>query len=664
MNPLLPDLLSLAPASTPPGAALPPLPAGGETIGLDFAGLLDAALPAPSTQSPSGPAAPLPVTAPVPGDPPLPQEPATGIAPLAGLAQPVPTGRSLPLPGTSLPVVVVPERALAAAPLAPVPSESAPGAEAAPMAPVAGDMAEPERPAVVADAPALPELPAPSADAQPRPARAAGPPAAVRSKPEDARPGLAPIAAVPPLPEALPAEGAAATAPLPQAASATPERLPVAVRRDLLLRREAASLAALPEASGAETSALGSARAIPVPVPGAPPLDAADGEETDLAASLEAVALPPVPSAPAPSAVALPVPASAPPPPLATLPVAARAAQRNAAPIAAAAMPRATSASPGATLVPPLPDTPSTPVPASAAPSASSPTAPLPAAPAVAATAFAGAGGEAPPVTDPALPAAPAPAGPASPPAPRAPAAPQPTHVIAPDPAVFASLAEVLGPASPDLAPADPAGPETVAGGAASATSATASPAPAPAPTALAAAAGPAQPAHAPEPRAAAPGPHQQSTIDQVGDLREALRSARPAMTLNHAEFGAVSLRLEAGGSEGWRAVLASRDPGFVPAIQAALDARAVQAAAASSDSAQNGGNFLGHSGTGEHRSGSSPSGGQGASQPYLGQSGGRDGEAAPDHRRPSTAAALAARAEAEDGGPGSAAPHAGGLFA
>lgn len=152
------------------------------------------------------------------------------------------------------------------------------------------------------------------------------------------------------------------------------------------------------------------------------------------------------------------------------------------------------------------------------------------------------------------------------------------------------------------------------------------------------------------------------SGIDQAGSLREALREARPAMMLNHAEFGAVSLRLEAGGSEGWRAVLASRDPGFVPAIQAALAERAVAAAAAgaSADTASHGGQNTGH----DHRSGSSPSGGQGSSQPYLGQSGSRDGQPAPDQRRPSTAAALAARAEAEEGATRQAAAHPGGLFA
>jgi hypothetical protein len=164
---------------------------------------------------------------------------------------------------------------------------------------------------------------------------------------------------------------------------------------------------------------------------------------------------------------------------------------------------------------------------------------------------------------------------------------------------------------------------------------------------------------------ARAPTPQLESTIAQVGDLREALRSARPEMTLRHGEFGFVALRLEQTGAQDWRAVLASRDPGFVPAIQAALAERAVAAASASADSGQ----FLGQqgggqNGTSDQRYGASPNGGQGGSQPYLGHSANRDGEAAPDHRRPSTAAALAARAEEGEEVSGSPAGQKRGMFA
>lgn len=154
-----------------------------------------------------------------------------------------------------------------------------------------------------------------------------------------------------------------------------------------------------------------------------------------------------------------------------------------------------------------------------------------------------------------------------------------------------------------------------------------------------------------------------ESTIAQVGDIREALRAARPAMTIQHAEFGAVSIRLEPAAPDQWRAVLASRDPGFVPAIHAALETRAIAAAADTSA------NFSGHSGahqngTQDQRYGASPNGGQGSPQPYLGQSGTRDGEAAPDHRRPSTAAAIAARGGSEADDAAAATPGSGGLFA
>lgn len=162
-----------------------------------------------------------------------------------------------------------------------------------------------------------------------------------------------------------------------------------------------------------------------------------------------------------------------------------------------------------------------------------------------------------------------------------------------------------------------------------------------------------------------APTPQIESAIAQVGDLREALRSARPEMTLRHGEFGFVALRLEQTGAQDWRAVLASRDPGFIPAIQAALADRAVAAVSASAVS----GPFMGQpgggqNGTSDQRYGASPNGGQGGSQPYLGHSANRDGEAAPDHRHPSTAAALAARAEEGEAASGSPAGPTHGLFA
>ncbi len=239
-------------------------------------------------------------------------------------------------------------------------------------------------------------------------------------------------------------------------------------------------------------------------------------------------------------------------------------------------------------------------------------------------------------------------------------------------PAMTGAAAAAL-PAEIEATPAPALGAVPVADGsglAAAPDTLTAGSAPAPANLAAAPLAA-APPAERPvDPRAAAAnaGPQIESAIAQVGDIREALRAARPAMTVQHAEFGAVSIRLEPAAPDQWRAVLASRDPGFVPAIHAALETRAIAAAGdtATNFAGQNTGSQNGapQNGTGDQRYGASPNGGQGSSQPYLGQSGSRDGEAAPDHRHPSTAAALAARGESEAEDTAALAHGPGGLFA
>ncbi|PKP62606.1 MAG: hypothetical protein CVT87_05960, partial [Alphaproteobacteria bacterium HGW-Alphaproteobacteria-9] len=205
----------------------------------------------------------------------------------------------------------------------------------------------------------------------------------------------------------------------------------------------------------------------------------------------------------------------------------------------------------------------------------------------------------------------------------------------APAPATAALLAESAP--APAAAAAPATAPTTQA-----ATAAAAPLAPTPAAIAVADSA---------EPRA--PAPQQESTIAQVGELREALRAARPEMTLRHAEFGFVSLRVDATGSEGWRAVLASRDPGFVPAIHAALADRAI---AATADSAGTH-NSAGQNGQSDQRYGPSPNGGQGSSQPYLAQSSNRDegSQHNPQQRQPRTTETVATRAgdaDAQHGDP------------
>ena len=189
---------------------------------------------------------------------------------------------------------------------------------------------------------------------------------------------------------------------------------------------------------------------------------------------------------------------------------------------------------------------------------------------------------------------------------------------------------------------------------------AAAQPAPSSAPAVPLATAPAATPAPAERNELRAPSTNQESTIAAVGEIREALRAARPEMTLRHAEFGFVSLRLEPmmAGQQDWRAVLASRDPGFVPAIQAALAERAVSAAAATDSAGTGTGTNMGQNGTSDQRYGSSPNGGQGSSQPYMGHSPDRDegGSAPRNGRQPNTTDAVAGRAgdaDAEQTDPG-----------
>jgi hypothetical protein len=132
--------------------------------------------------------------------------------------------------------------------------------------------------------------------------------------------------------------------------------------------------------------------------------------------------------------------------------------------------------------------------------------------------------------------------------------------------------------------------------------------------------------------------------VEQMADTREAARALRPELTVRHAEFGSVVMRLEAGASD-WRATLSARDPGFAPAVQAALAERTVTAVSESgpgsnasshkgsdtpsqsgSQSSQNTSNFssgFGSSAGGnEARYGSSTGSSQGSAQPYLGEEG------------------------------------------
>lgn len=69
--------------------------------------------------------------------------------------------------------------------------------------------------------------------------------------------------------------------------------------------------------------------------------------------------------------------------------------------------------------------------------------------------------------------------------------------------------------------------------------------------------------------------PALEQSIEQLVQLRESTRAARPEILMRHAEFGLVNVRVEAVASD-IRASLSARDPGFVPAVQAMIAERAL----------------------------------------------------------------------------------------
>ncbi len=154
--------------------------------------------------------------------------------------------------------------------------------------------------------------------------------------------------------------------------------------------------------------------------------------------------------------------------------------------------------------------------------------------------------------------------------------------------------------------------------------------------------------------------PQQDAAIDQIADLQGAARASRPEMLLRHAEFGTVSIKVEGSGPQDWRAVLASRDPGFVPAVQAALTERMIAGATATDLS----GNTPGQNPSSDPRYGSSPGSGQGSSQPYMHHQQGRD-EGAFGHERGQSERSTRSSADGGDeAAQDPAATHNRGLFA
>lgn len=150
------------------------------------------------------------------------------------------------------------------------------------------------------------------------------------------------------------------------------------------------------------------------------------------------------------------------------------------------------------------------------------------------------------------------------------------------------------------------------------------SPAPSHAPAAPAAPPPTLQPPAPLDPRTDVRPPVQlENTIEHLASAREAGRSASGDVTLRHHEFGAVNMRLEVAGGD-LRAVLAARDPGFVPAIQAALAERTVAAgqdASATAAGGQNNGRGSEQSSSHQGSQSGSHPGSQSGSQGWSGAS-------------------------------------------
>ena len=76
--------------------------------------------------------------------------------------------------------------------------------------------------------------------------------------------------------------------------------------------------------------------------------------------------------------------------------------------------------------------------------------------------------------------------------------------------------------------------------------------------------------------------------IDHLQQQRDLGRQARGDLQVRHAEFGLVAMRVEASDGD-VRATLSNRDPGFAPAVHAALSDRAITATADSQPTGQRG---------------------------------------------------------------------------
>lgn len=129
--------------------------------------------------------------------------------------------------------------------------------------------------------------------------------------------------------------------------------------------------------------------------------------------------------------------------------------------------------------------------------------------------------------------------------------------------------------------------------------------------------------------------------VDRLVETRAAMRSGAPAQwvqtSIQHAEFGRVALQIRQDG-DNLSVAMASNDPGFAPAAQAALNSSQslLQPAAASQSGADTGEN------SGQNQGQNSPSGGQPGGQftgqfngQFSGQSGGQNQQPATRQQAP-----------------------------
>jgi len=232
----------------------------------------------------------------------------------------------------------------------------------------------------------------------------------------------------------------------------------------------------------------------------------------------------------------------------------------------------------------------------------------------------------------------------------------QPGRTATAEPLRVASGVEAAAPATL----AEGTAPQTAASSPSPTTAPSASPTlPAPATPSVASAPAAANPAPSltaptaapPTPTSAAITASVEQFVEQISEAREAGRAFRPELTVRTGDFGQVGLRIDPSASANlndWRATLVSRDPSFVPAVQAALAERAVMAASESGlsqsgafsqrggdHSPQNSGSqnsasnqspsgfsagFHGGGAGQEPRYGSSTGGDQGSAKPYSGE--------------------------------------------